>query len=172
LCQTSSCICSNRIYLKRNFTTNGMVETLTIRDSIIKFILSKFFKICLLICCINVVATESRSEKKSSYNMTLIIGQSCTTTDCHSSMGKDAFVHGPVATGDCTFCHKQDHNDRHIFQYIKNIELLCCECHDKSSTGFSGHKPAQKGKCTECHDPHQAKQQFQLKDVGKRRPER
>jgi len=57
-------------------------------------------------------------------------------------MGKDTFVHGPVATGDCIFCHKQDYKDKHIFKNIENIESLCRECHDTSNTGFTGHKPA------------------------------
>lgn len=80
-------------------------------------------------------------------------------------MGKDKFVHGPVATGDCIFCHKQDKKDRHTFQPIENVEALCYECHEKLNSSVVVHKPVTNGKCTGCHDPHQSAHQFQLKEV-------
>ncbi|MBU0663283.1 MAG: hypothetical protein KJ990_01925 [Proteobacteria bacterium] len=80
-------------------------------------------------------------------------------------MGKDKFVHGPVASGDCSFCHKQDKKDQHTFQPIMNIEALCYECHEKLNTGSTVHKPVADGKCTVCHDPHQSANEFQLKDL-------
>lgn len=78
-------------------------------------------------------------------------------------MGKDKFVHGPVAAGDCTFCHKQDNKDQHAFQLINNVEGLCYQCHEKLSIG-AAHTTVAEGTCTECHDPHQSANLFQLKD--------
>jgi predicted CXXCH cytochrome family protein len=125
--------------------------------------LSTLLRTCPFICIVSIFALEVSAAKASS-NVSIKAGQSCVTSECHSAMGKDKFVHGPVASGDCTFCHKQDKKDQHTFQPIKNIEALCYECHDKSNTGFIGHKPVVKGKCTGCHDPHQSAKQFQLKD--------
>lgn len=127
------------------------------------------FKICHFICFVSVFAMEAWAAKDASSKVVIKSGQSCGTAECHSSLGKDKFVHGPVASGDCIFCHKQDNKDQHTFQQINNIEALCYECHDKSNTCLIGHKPAAKGKCTGCHDPHQSAKQFQLKDVPKGR---
>ena len=33
---------------------------------------------------------------------------SCVTDKCHSKMGKEKFVHGPAAVGDCMACHAGD----------------------------------------------------------------
>lgn len=127
------------------------------------------FKLCPFICIVSIFTLEGYAANDKSSNVSIEAGQSCVTSECHPTMGKDKFVHGPVASGDCTFCHKQDKKDQHTFQPINNSEALCYECHDKSNTGFIGHTPAVIGKCTDCHDPHQSAKQFQLKDVPKGR---
>jgi predicted CXXCH cytochrome family protein len=124
-------------------------------------------RICPFICIVSFFSLEAYAAKDKSSDVPIKAGQSCVSSECHPTMGKDKFVHGPVASGDCIFCHKQDKQDQHTFQPIKNSETLCYECHDKSNTGFIGHKPAVKGKCTDCHDPHQSAKQFQLKEVAK-----
>ncbi len=129
-------------------------------------------KICPFICVVSVFALEGYAAKDQSSNVSIKAGQSCVTSDCHPAMGKDTFVHGPVASGDCTFCHKQDKKEQHTFQPIKNVEALCYECHEKSSTGPLVHKPAVKGNCTRCHDPHQSANPFQLKGAQKGRAEK
>ncbi len=126
-------------------------------------------KICPLICIVSFFALEVYAATDKSSKVSIQAGQSCVTSECHATLGKDKFVHGPVASGDCTFCHEQDKKDQHVFQPIKNVEALCYACHDKSNTGFSGHKPAFKGKCIDCHDPHQSAKQFQFKDAPKDR---
>lgn len=88
----------------------------------------------------------------------------CVTEKCHSSMGKDKFVHGPVASGDCTFCHKPV--SKHSFEPIKDVAELCYQCHGKLNTQKTVHKPVKEGKCTVCHNPHQSPNKFQLIESG------
>ena len=126
---------------------------------------STWLTICPFICIASVIALDAYAAKDSS-NVSIKAGQSCATSECHNTKGKDKFVHGPVASGDCVFCHKQDKKDQHVFQPIKNVEALCYECHEKLNTGSVVHKPVAEGKCTGCHDPHQSATRFQLKGEG------
>jgi predicted CXXCH cytochrome family protein len=126
---------------------------------------SRWYTICPIICITSFLALDGHAAKEKSGNVVAIkAGQSCATSECHPVMGKDKFVHGPVAAGDCSFCHKQDQKDQHTFQPITNIEALCYECHEKINTNSLAHKPAADGPCTKCHDPHQSANLFQLKD--------
>jgi len=92
--------------------------------------------------------------------------QGCVTSECHADMGKDKFVHGPVATKNCTFCHKQEKKDRHEFKPITDVASLCYACHDKLHLGPVVHQPVKDGKCTGCHSPHQSGHMFQLRGAG------
>lgn len=91
-------------------------------------------------------------------------GESCVTGKCHNKMGKASYVHGPVAAGECAFCHKQV--GKHKFQPVKDVGSLCYQCHDKRYTGKSLHAPVKSGDCTRCHDPHQSPTEFLLKGDG------
>lgn len=90
--------------------------------------------------------------------------EGCVTDKCHAKMGKSKFVHGPVAAGDCTFCHKP--TAKHKFEAIKNVSDLCYQCHDKINTLKSVHKPVKDGNCSGCHDPHESPYKFQLRAEG------
>lgn len=90
----------------------------------------------------------------------------CVTSECHPKMGKDKYVHGPVATGSCTFCHKQEKKDTHQFKPITDVAALCYACHDKLQLGEVVHKPVKEGKCTGCHSPHQSGHNLQLLGGG------
>jgi predicted CXXCH cytochrome family protein len=90
---------------------------------------------------------------------------SCITDKCHSNMGKDKFVHGPIAVGDCLSCHKQ--TGKHTFNPITKTSDLCYKCHEKVDSKSNVHKPVKDGNCTKCHDPHQSPFKFQLKGEGK-----
>lgn len=90
--------------------------------------------------------------------------ETCVTDKCHSNMGKDKFVHGPAATGDCVFCHKPV--AKHKFAPIQNVAKLCYDCHDKVDTHKEVHTPVKEGKCTGCHDAHQSPNKFQLRAAG------
>ena len=54
--------------------------------------------------------------------------ESCITTSCHATMGKEKFVHGPVAAGECTSCHVQ--KGKHKFKPITKVGQLCEQCHE------------------------------------------
>jgi predicted CXXCH cytochrome family protein len=90
--------------------------------------------------------------------------ESCVTSSCHPTLGKAAFVHGPVAVGECTNCHKK--TGKHQFEPIANPGKQCEECHEKLGTMKVVHKPVKEGKCTKCHDPHQSPYKFQLRASG------
>lgn len=88
----------------------------------------------------------------------------CVTAKCHATMGKDKYVHGPVAVGECTFCHQVA--GEHKFSSIGDVGGLCNECHDKFDSGNVIHAPVKEGRCTACHDPHQSPNRFQLRGAG------
>jgi predicted CXXCH cytochrome family protein len=106
----------------------------------------------------------AHSEAKSGF--TLKDGQGCVSAECHPKMGTDKYVHGPVATGNCTFCHKQESKERHEFKPISDVADLCYACHDKLQLGPVVHKPVKDGNCTGCHSPHQSGNNFQLLGAG------
>ncbi len=89
---------------------------------------------------------------------------SCVTGECHAKMGKDKFVHGPVATGDCTFCHVPE--GKHKFKPITDVGKLCADCHENLTSKQFVHAPVKQGKCTGCHDPHQSPNKLQLRATG------
>ncbi|MEW5746836.1 MAG: cytochrome c3 family protein [Nitrospirota bacterium] len=97
---------------------------------------------------------------------------SCVTGQCHSKMGKDKFVHGPVAVGDCGSCHRGE-GEKHRASPAKNrfgpivkVGELCYQCHERVDTKKGVHKPVKDGSCTKCHDPHQSPYKFQLRGEG------
>lgn len=87
--------------------------------------------------------------------------ESCVTDKCHSNMGKDKFVHGPVAVRNCLSCHKSE--GKHKFAPISNTAELCMKCHEKVDTKQTVHKPVKDGMCTKCHNPHQSPYKYQLR---------
>jgi predicted CXXCH cytochrome family protein len=89
---------------------------------------------------------------------------SCVTATCHAKMGKDKFVHGPVAVNDCRVCHKE--TGKHKFAPIKDVAALCYACHDKVDNKKTVHKPVKDGNCTKCHSPHQSPNKFMVLGAG------
>ncbi len=90
--------------------------------------------------------------------------ESCVTQKCHSGLGKDKFVHGPVAVGDCTSCHKPV--AKHKFEPITDVSKLCFQCHEGLINQQFVHAPVKNGQCTKCHNPHQSPNKFQLRAEG------
>ncbi|MBZ0158127.1 MAG: cytochrome C [Alphaproteobacteria bacterium] len=90
--------------------------------------------------------------------------ESCVTDKCHSKMGKDTFVHGPAAVGQCEVCHISQ--GKHVFAPIKNAGELCYKCHERVDTMKGVHKPVKEGNCTQCHDPHQSSLRYMLRGEG------
>jgi len=89
---------------------------------------------------------------------------SCITGSCHAQMGKEKYVHGPVAVMDCFFCHKEI--GKHKFAPIKEVRSLCYNCHDPVDTKNAVHQPVKEGNCTKCHNPHQSPNKFMLISYG------
>lgn len=88
--------------------------------------------------------------------------RSCSTTECHSQMGRADKVHPPLLA-DCTICHQPqdpstmfDGPPAHSFRLASQGAELCYMCHDYKNTGEHVHGPVSLGLCTACHDPHQS----------------
>lgn len=132
-----------------------------------KYCLARFFKIMplIIIFIVSAFLLEACAKEKA-VGIVIASGQSCVSAECHPRMGKDKYVHGPVATGDCSFCHKQEKIDEHHFRQITDVAGLCYECHEPLDLGSAIHQPVKDGDCIGCHDPHQAANQFQLIESG------
>lgn len=93
----------------------------------------------------------------------------CVTDKCHPKLGKDAYVHGPVAAGQCAICHQQANanhpsggkNDFALNE--KGGKELCFSCHERNDQNPTVHKPIAKGDCIVCHDPHSSNAELMLK---------
>lgn len=87
--------------------------------------------------------------------------ETCITEKCHSGMGKEKYVHGPIAVGECLMCHNKI--GQHKFIPITGSEKLCYKCHpDRIDTTKEVHKQINSN-CTSCHSPHQSSYKYQLK---------
>lgn len=132
----------------------GLLPT---RCAVLRQVFGAALGLLLMVCSVQAVGAKSFPLREN---------QSCSTADCHAGMGKAAYVHGPVATKNCTFCHKQEKKDRHEFKPITDVAALCYACHDKLQLGEVAHKPVKEGKCTGCHSPHQSGHNYQLLGGG------
>lgn len=75
--------------------------------------------------------------------------------NCHDDYTTTAsVVHGPVAIGQCLFCHTP-HKSK-IQHLLKKAEPdLCYLCHDTDMIEtIPAHLPGQTSACTDCHNPH------------------
>lgn len=95
---------------------------------------------------------------------------SCVTSRCHDQMGKDRYVHGPVAAGECTKCHVPENlqtaydGEKHAFQLARKERDLCYMCHEQRVDSQKVvHGPVRFGLCGACHDPHQSPYRYRLK---------
>ena len=84
--------------------------------------------------------------------------------NCHTDFATSAqFVHGPVAVGQCLFCHNPHKSQ--IKHLLREPEPdLCYECHDINTIELiAAHLPKQLSDCTYCHDPHSSTNEVLLK---------
>lgn len=95
--------------------------------------------------------------------------KSCVTSQCHETMGKARYVHGPVAVGACTKCHTPLNEEdmysakKHKFKLAREERQLCYMCHQRKDTLKVVHGPVRFGLCAACHDPHQSPYRYRLK---------
>jgi predicted CXXCH cytochrome family protein len=75
--------------------------------------------------------------------------------NCHDDFTSSAsFVHGPVAVGQCLFCHNP-HRSKIEHLLVAPEPGLCYLCHDKNTIELiAAHPPKQLSSCTDCHNPH------------------
>lgn len=75
--------------------------------------------------------------------------------NCHDDYTSSAsFVHGPVAVGQCIFCHNP-HRSKIEHLLVAPEPGLCYLCHDKNTIELiAAHTPKQLSSCTDCHNPH------------------
>lgn len=98
--------------------------------------------------------------------------QSCVSSKCHASLGKDKVVHSPVKDGSCTMCHqaaedplkKAKHPGNLIITLAQQGADLCYMCHEPKNKKKVVHAPIQGGDCTSCHNPHQSANKAMLKE--------
>ncbi|WP_224985047.1 cytochrome c3 family protein [Geomonas agri] len=88
----------------------------------------------------------------------------CVTSECHKGMGTLSYVHGPIARGECTYCHVQ--TGKHSFKPISDSGKQCVECHEQGAPLAVVHQPVKQRQCIKCHDPHQSANKYQLRAAG------
>ncbi len=83
---------------------------------------------------------------------------------CHTDYTVSAsFVHGPVAVGQCLFCHNP-HKSKIEHLLIAPEPELCYQCHDIDTIELiASHLPKQLSSCTDCHNAHASSTKALLK---------
>lgn len=89
---------------------------------------------------------------------------SCTSSSCHTNLGKQKFVHEPAAANgeQCVVCHQTRREGRHGFEIAAEEGELCAFCHEDMAEREFAHVPVAEGLCSFCHDPHQTENPKQL----------
>lgn len=83
---------------------------------------------------------------------------------CHKRMANQKFVHGPVSTYSCAYCHSLQ--GAPLYSTPKRDAKLCYECHLEKEKELKGYKflhgPVAAGMCEICHDSHGSDNPAQL----------
>jgi predicted CXXCH cytochrome family protein len=82
----------------------------------------------------------------------ITLGATCVTAECHSKVGGEKFVHGPVNLNQCEPCHIAV-DKKHDFSKDPKGRAVCLTCHDVEKPKAVVHKPFGLD-CTLCHNPH------------------
>jgi predicted CXXCH cytochrome family protein len=90
---------------------------------------------------------------------------------CHDDYTASAvFVHGPVAVGECLFCHHH-HKSRNEHLLNEPEPELCYLCHDREMTeAITGHLPELSSGCSNCHHAHASSAKVLLKTSLEEKP--
>jgi len=74
---------------------------------------------------------------------------------CHKEYSAlEAWVHGPVATGNCLLCH-EPHKSQSEFLLRKPVPELCYQCHEEQAIRLiKNHAEASCARCIDCHEGH------------------
>lgn len=83
---------------------------------------------------------------------------------CHRRMANQKYVHGPVGTYSCAYCHSLQGTP--LYDTPKRDAGLCYECHQEKQKELKGfrflHGPVAAGMCEICHDSHGSDNPAQL----------
>jgi predicted CXXCH cytochrome family protein len=96
------------------------------------------------------VSTDAKAAE-----VTILPGQTCTSSNCHEEFGKEKVVHPAMEDGDCSSCHDQP-GEEHAFEYTAEDDELCLMCHDAFEEKKNQHPALEEG-CITCHNPHQSR---------------
>jgi len=112
---------------------------------------------------------DARKRSRSTGRAYLIAQLPTLCYGCHDDFTALAsFVHGPVAVGQCLFCHNP-HKTRVKHLLLKAVPDLCYGCHDTDAIeAIPAHLVAQLSACTDCHNPHSGSVKALLKDAALR----
>lgn len=83
---------------------------------------------------------------------------------CHTDFIKGAYVHGPVAVGQCLACHVPHDSPYGPLLKVDKKEL-CVTCHREKRLAAALHQKATDNNlvCTDCHNPHYGNLHYFLK---------
>ena len=84
---------------------------------------------------------------------------------CHEDESQTfAHVHGPVAVGQCLFCH-DPHKSEHAHLLRQDPPALCGLCHTPTDlASIEKHQESSHADCLECHNSHASDERFLLKE--------
>ncbi len=127
-----------------------------------RFFLSLFIQCCIFLLLPELVVT-GRAAAQS---------ESCVTSSCHSTLGKDKVVHNPVKEQMCTICHqaiedpqkKTKHPNNLLISLVQQGSELCSMCHEPKNVKKTIHAPIMGGDCISCHNPHQSSETRLLRE--------
>lgn len=74
---------------------------------------------------------------------------------CHTEFTSlSGWIHGPVVTGDCLFCH-EPHKTRNPYLLTHPVPDMCYQCHDQEALSLvTNHADASYAHCIDCHAGH------------------
>jgi predicted CXXCH cytochrome family protein len=85
---------------------------------------------------------------------------------CHEDESQTfAYVHGPVAVGQCLFCH-DPHKSEHLYLLKRSPSELCALCHTQTDlASITDHLKPSHVNCLECHTSHASNERFLLREI-------
>jgi predicted CXXCH cytochrome family protein len=92
---------------------------------------------------------------QSKFGQRLLLRADIICRECHEQFNKlPAFVHGPVAVGQCITCHSP-HSSKFPKLLTRDGNRVCSYCHEQiDKVRITEHKSLRNRACTDCHSPH------------------
>jgi len=111
--------------------------------------------------CTQCHASRRRARFSRDVQLVAEVPQLCF--QCHDEYAAlPGWVHGPVATGDCAFCH-EPHKTQNAFLLTDPVPDLCYRCHDPEALGLiADHAETSYAYCLECHTGHAGETRYLL----------